>query len=142
MAVYSWMGPYLGANLGYQWGETTNNPTEPSGIAGGVQAGYNWQYGQFVFGGEADIQLSGADDTSRRGNSPIPGSARVRGRAGFALEQHPVLRHRRSRLWRICAAKSPACPKTSTHLGWTAGLGVEVGLTPNWSASSNISISI
>src|SRR5215216_7582791 len=49
---YSWTGPYLGGNLGYQWGDTTRNPTNPSGIAGGVQGGYNWQTGQFVFGAE------------------------------------------------------------------------------------------
>src|SRR5688500_10503791 len=60
--VYRWMGPYLGANLGYQWGSIDNNPTEPSGIAGGLQAGYNWQNGNFVFGAETDINLTGADD--------------------------------------------------------------------------------
>ena len=26
---YSWVGPYIGANLGFQWGEITGNPTEP-----------------------------------------------------------------------------------------------------------------
>ena len=30
---------------------------------GGGQVGYNWQYGQFVFGAEADLQASGAEDT-------------------------------------------------------------------------------
>ena len=54
----------------------SNSPTNPSGVVGGVQAGYNWQFGQFVFGGETDLQVSDADDRSRRGNSPIPGSAR------------------------------------------------------------------
>src|SRR4029450_3380383 len=62
LSAYSWAGPYLGANLGYQWGATTNNPTKPRGITGGAQAGYNWQTGQFVFGAEADLQLSAADD--------------------------------------------------------------------------------
>src|ERR1035437_2212902 len=36
--VYSWAGPYLGANLGYAWGSVDNSPTKPSGFAGGVQA--------------------------------------------------------------------------------------------------------
>ena len=27
---YSWMGPYLGANLGYAWGSVHNNWTKPS----------------------------------------------------------------------------------------------------------------
>ena len=85
VVAYSWMGPYVGANLGYQWGETTNNPTEPSGIAGGLQAGYNFQSGQFVFGGEADIQLSGAEDTFAPWKFSNPWFGTVRGRAGVAM---------------------------------------------------------
>ncbi len=61
-SAYSWMGPYAGVNLGYQSGSMTNNPTEPSGAAVGVQVGYNWQSGQFVFGGETDLQQSNAVD--------------------------------------------------------------------------------
>jgi len=53
--AYSWAGPYLGGNLGYAWGSVDNNPTKPSGFAGGVQAGYNWQNGPWVFGVEGDI---------------------------------------------------------------------------------------
>ena len=34
----------------------------------------------------------------------------------------------------ICAAKSAGCPRIAPALGWTVGLGMEVGLTPNWSA--------
>src|SRR4029453_15180438 len=49
LGAYAWAGPYLGVNLGYQWGYATNNPTTPAGPAGGVQAGYNWQTGRFVF---------------------------------------------------------------------------------------------
>src|SRR6266481_6540360 len=59
----SWAGPYLGGNLGYSWGSVGNNPAKPSGFAGGVQAGYNWQNGPWVFGVEGDIQATGADQT-------------------------------------------------------------------------------
>src|ERR1700710_2464306 len=55
--AYSWAGPYLGGNLGYAWGSVDNNPTKPSGFAGGVQAGYNWQQnGPWVFGAEKILQ--------------------------------------------------------------------------------------
>ena len=67
LSAGSWVGPYLGANVGYELATVDNNPTKPSGIAGGIEAGYNWQRGQFVFGGEADFQLFG--------NFPIRGSA-------------------------------------------------------------------
>src|SRR3954468_23711959 len=57
---YSWAGPYLGGTLGYGWGTVGNNPTKPSGLAGGLTAGYNWQNGPWVFGAEGDINLTGA----------------------------------------------------------------------------------
>src|SRR4051794_28872212 len=60
--LYNWSGFYVGGNVGYQSGEATNLGADPNGIAGGVQAGYNWQTGQFVFGGETDIQASAASD--------------------------------------------------------------------------------
>ena len=133
MAVYSWMGPYLGANLGYQWGETTHNPTEPSGIAGGVQAGYNFQSGQFVFGGEADIQLSAAEDTFAPWKFSNPWFGTVRGRAGFALNN--ILFYATGGLaYGNLRGEIAGLSENRTALGWTAGLGMEVGLTPNWSA--------
>src|SRR5438309_9466520 len=61
--AYSWAGPYLGANLGYEWGSVSNNPAKPSGFVGGVQAGYNFQNGPRDFGVESDIEATGAVDT-------------------------------------------------------------------------------
>ena len=133
MAVYSWMGPYIGANLGYQWGETTNNPTEPSGIAGGLQAGYNFQTGQFVFGGEADIQLSGAEDTFAPWKFSNPWFGTVRGRAGVALNN--ILFYATGGLaYGNLRGEVGGLSENRTALGWTVGLGMEVGLTQNWSA--------
>src|SRR5579871_1497426 len=60
---YSWAGPYLGGNIGWAWGSVDNNSTKPSGFVGGVQAGYNFQNGPWVFGLEGDIQATGASDT-------------------------------------------------------------------------------
>jgi len=62
VSVHNWCGPYLGGQLGYQWTSATNSPARPSGIAGGVRAGYNWQTGSVVYGAETDLNFSGADD--------------------------------------------------------------------------------
>ncbi len=135
VAGYNWMGPYIGANLGYQWGTTTNNPTDPSGIAGGVQAGYNWQSGQFVVGGETDIQLSGSDDTFAPYKFSNPWFGTLRARAGIAMNN--ILFYGTAGLaYGGVKGEISGLSESKTHVGWTAGAGVEVGFTPAWSAKA------
>ena len=62
-----------------------NNLTKPSGFVGGVQGGYNWQSGPWVFGAEADIQATGANDTFAPWKFSNPWFGTVRGRAGYAF---------------------------------------------------------
>jgi outer membrane immunogenic protein len=130
---YSWTGPYLGGNLGYQWGNTTRNPTNPAGIAGGVQGGFNWQTGQFVFGTEADITASAAEDTFAPWKFSNPWFGTLRARAGFALNNILVYA---TGGFAFGSGHLQAFGATESHLhgGWTAGAGLEVGLTRNWSA--------
>ena len=82
---FSWARPYIGGNLGYAWGSVDNNLTRPSGLSGGVQAGYNWQTGSWVFGVEGDIQATGAEDTFAPWKFSNPWFGTVRGRVGYAL---------------------------------------------------------
>ncbi len=130
-----WQGPYVGANLGYQWGLATNTASKPSGVAGGVQAGYNWQIGSFVFGGETDLQLSDADDRFAGWKFSNPWFGTLRARAGIATSNLSVLRNRRSRLWNL-DGQEPATgvSELRTSAGWAAGAGVEVALMGNWTA--------
>jgi len=132
---YSWLGPYLGVNLGYQWGRATNSPTDPHGIAGGVQGGYNFQSGQFVFGGETDLQISAADDTFAAWKFANPWFGTLRGRAGVALN-NVLLYGTGGMAYGGGRAQVAGASESHTHLGWTAGLGLEVGFTPNWSAKA------
>ena len=80
-----WRGPYVGANVGYQRGGINNNTANPSGVAGGVQAGYNVQHGQFVFGGETDLQVTDADDRFASWKFSNPWFGTLRARAGIAM---------------------------------------------------------
>jgi outer membrane immunogenic protein len=130
--MYSWAGPYIGGNLGYQWGSITNNPTRPNGIEGGLQCGYNFQYGQWVFGGEADLQLSGATDKFAAWKFSNPWFGTVRGRAGYAFNN--ILFYGTAGLaFGELRGETFGLSETHTNAGWTAGLGAEFGLTPNWS---------
>jgi outer membrane immunogenic protein len=131
--AFSWSGPYVGANLGYQSASVGSLGNAPRGIAAGVQAGYNWQSGQLVFGGEADFQGSTAEDTFAPYQFSNPWFGTMRGRAGLALNNVLLyatagLAYGRGKL--VFAGLS----EESTHVGWTGGAGVELGLTPNWSA--------
>lgn len=73
--VFSWVGAYIGVNLGVgiplHIGENlqsaiglyganynlTPPSAERSGVTSGIQAGYNWQVGHFVYGFETDINF-------------------------------------------------------------------------------------
>ena len=133
LSAYSWTGPYLGGNLGYEWGNTSNNPTRPSGFAGGIEGGYNWQAGQLVFGGEADIQLSGANDTFAPWKFSNPWFGTVRGRAGYAVSNF-LIYGTAGLAFGSCRPTFGLVTESHTNLGWTAGAGVEAGFAANWSA--------
>jgi outer membrane immunogenic protein len=132
LSPYSWAGPYLGANLGYQWGATTNNPTKPVGIMGGAQAGYNWQTGRFVFGSEGDLQLSAAGDRFAPWQFSNPWFGTLRGRIGVAMNNILFYGTLGIALGTV-RLDLANLGESKTHSGWTGGLGMEVGLTPHWS---------
>jgi outer membrane immunogenic protein len=105
----NWAGFYLGGNFGSGTGRdrsTLNLPAvgifqtfnlAPDGINGGVQAGYNWQAANWVFGLEADIQGSTQKDNKTCVLACVPGGVTaaydatlpwfgtVRGRLGYSV---------------------------------------------------------
>ena len=131
--AYSWAGPYLGVNLGYAWGSVDNNPTKPSGFAGGVQGGYNWQTREWVFGVEADIQATGATDTFAPWKFSNPWFGTVRGRVGYALN-NIMFFGTGGLAYGSLRGETFGLSESHTTAGWTAGVGTEFGLTRNWSA--------
>ena len=136
LSYYTWAGPYLGVNFGYQWGEVTNNPNRPKGIAGGVQGGINWQIGQFVLGGETDLQLSSADDTFAPWKFSNPWFGTLRGRAGVAANNFLFYGTLGLAYGGGTVEVVGSLSESRTHLGWAGGFGMEVGITPNWTAKA------
>ena len=72
---------FIGANIGYGWGDfeqafdaeviilgplSEGFDADGDGILGGAQAGFNWQTGQFVFGVEVDVQAVNIDGGANR----------------------------------------------------------------------------
>jgi outer membrane immunogenic protein len=132
---YVWQGPYVGGNLGYQSGAVSNNPTRPSGGEFGIQGGYSWQSGRFVFGTETDMQVSGADDVFAPWKFSNPWFGTLRGRGGVTFNN--ILLYGTAGLaYGALRAQSTTTGivESKSSLGWAAGAGVEVGLASNWRA--------
>ena len=131
--AYSWAGPYLGGNIGYNWDSVSNNPTPPSGFAGGVQVGYNVQSGPLVIGLEGDLQLNGADNRFAGWKFENPWFGTMRGRIGYAMDN--VLIYGTGGLaFGTLRGETATQRESHTRAGWTVRVGAEFGLTQNISA--------
>ena len=151
--VYNWNGFYIGGNVGWAFGDAsaTYNPTGltwetgKNGFMGGVQAGMNWQTGAFVFGIEGEFDWingkssRGLIGTGIWGDGGTDWMATIAGRIGFAANN--VLWYAKGGAGWVNntatiynGAGTTLWTASETSLGWLIGAGVEVGLTPNWTA--------
>jgi outer membrane immunogenic protein len=138
-----WLGPYVGANAGFQWTSnvgslSSSGVTGGSGFTGGIQGGYNWQNGPFVYGVESDFNLSSADGRFADFQFSNPWFGTLRGRAGYAIN-NVFLYGTAGVAFGISTVTRGGLSDTSLHAGWTVGAGAEFGLapfglSPNWSA--------
>jgi outer membrane immunogenic protein len=161
--IYSWSGFYLGANIGYSWGEArydavltgvgaASRSENMNGAIGGFQSGYNYQFGAWVFGFESDIQLSG-----QSGGSTFPGLipgltittyeklewfGTSRTRLGFLAMPNILLygtagvaygKVSDSATVSLVGVGSFTASFSDVKAGWTAGAGIE-GAFGRWSA--------
>lgn len=153
--VFTWTGFYVGANVGYGWGEADHqagatsgtgiNDIDIDGAFAGGQIGYNWQFDQIVIGAEADIQWSGiegdCDDCGGGGQPPetsheIDWFGTIRGRLGYAMgEWMPYITggYAFGEATRETASGGGSSFDNNID-GWVAGAGVEWAFAPDWSA--------
>lgn len=109
--VHDWSGVYVGANIGYggadfdgvyDSGEDDNTDflgdgagpfdLKPDGVIGGIQVGYNWQSGSFVYGIEGDIAAVDWSDSLTNFDDELVSVdtnyvATLRARAGYAWDK-------------------------------------------------------
>jgi outer membrane immunogenic protein len=131
----------LGAGPTELGGATSMDSGNLRGALAGGQMGFNWQAGMVVFGAEFDAQWSGQQDSAL--GVKIRSLSTGRARVGLAFDwlmpyvtAGGALVNARNE---GVTASFPAVtaifpPLTNTSLGWTAGAGVDVALTSNWSA--------
>jgi outer membrane immunogenic protein len=127
-----WTGIYVGANLGYGWGDQNSF----SGVVGGGQVGYNYQFTPlFVASIEADIQgasLSSAGQGYAQPGRSIDYFGTVRGRVGITPFD-PRLLIFGTGGFAYSQVRYNGGAINTNRPGWTAGGGVEWLVTPAWS---------
>jgi outer membrane immunogenic protein len=158
--VSSWSGFYVGGNLGGAWGSVNadysvnlladpSNSQNMSGAIGGVQAGYNWQQGDWVLGLVTDFQLS--SQTSNSIIDPfaftddhsidLPWFGTVRGNVGFTPNAPWLIYATGGFAYgyveesNIISGLSINGSHSFVQDGWTVGGGVQVVLANNWTAT-------
>jgi len=144
--AFSWTGFYLGANAGGGWGRSWWSanavPVDVSGAQAGGTAGYNWQFGNTVFGLEGDMDWSNLKGANTSTGCTAGCTANdnwlstVRGRVGYAFGG--VMPYVTGGLAvGDIVASTPGFPGASTtNAGWTVGGGLEVALPGNWSVKA------
>lgn len=135
---FSWTGPYVGVQVGYDWFDVNNRgraDAKPDGFTVGGFAGYNFQpnASPLVVGVEADINYSDARG-GRRFRSDIDWTGAVRGRAGVAFDNLLVYGAGGVAFADHNIKARPGGSDNSTAVGWTIGGGVEAALTDNVTA--------
>jgi outer membrane immunogenic protein len=120
-----------------------------NGVIGGGQLGVNWQVGSIVLGVEADAQGSSQSKaitvglpagTSLIENYSKPWFATFRGRGGWAFADGWLAYATAGGSWlysRVAftpvGLTNPSSSFELSHVGWTAGGGLEVAINRNWS---------
>jgi outer membrane immunogenic protein len=166
--VFSWTGFYIGGEIGYGWGEESDDlraitgyPLDSFGVSGaigGIKAGYNQQINALVLGVEADIEASGIQG-SKGGTFTHEGTgvgslsmhntwqSSLRARAGVAFDRLlvygtgglAIADDRESFYVNDPFYSAPwAGSQTNTLYGWTIGAGIEYAIDNHWSLSGEV----
>lgn len=141
--IYMWNGFYVGGHIGgvttredANDGFTTVSP-DPSGVLGGVQAGYNYQIApNWLIGIEGELSWTSASGSSLNFHSDHNWYDTLDGRIGYTMG--PWLLYAKGGVaW--MNADYTAVPFGSlnvTRTGWNVGTGAEFMIAPQWSAKA------
>jgi len=88
-----------------------------------------------LLGVESDLQLSNADDMFAAWKFSNPWFGTIRGRVGYTMN-NVMLYATFGLAYGGATIETGGLSESNTHVGWAAGGGMEVGLTPNWSAKA------
>jgi outer membrane immunogenic protein len=142
IAAYDWNGGYVGGFVGYGSGLADWNngfgDVPLAGLIAGLDAGYNHRVGAFVLGVEGDIAWSGIAGSVPCTNPAFTCTTNIgwlstlRGRAGVAADSALFYLTGGLAAGQVTSDSAPFTPGqtfSNLHLGWTAGAGIEFGVS-------------
>jgi outer membrane immunogenic protein len=138
-----WDGFYIGGNVGFGTTDFSLDASgfrgadtfsqRASGVLGGVQLGYNRQFGTFVFGIETDFQATGIEETTFDTTAKVPWFGTTRLRAGFLVTPAFLIYGTGGVAYGHAEVSAPLVSITVPGVGWAAGAGIEYALGGGWS---------
>jgi opacity protein-like surface antigen len=156
--VCTWCGFYVGGHLGYGWAKSTGWDSGVPGDGGerlspkaegallGFHAGYNWQFGGWVFGVEGDLSatlgwkkvITTTVETTSHVRNEVEALASIRARLGWSFDR-ALLYATGGVAWarhRTIGISTPVDNVPNSFrwsTGWVAGGGIEWKYNPNFS---------
>jgi len=141
MPVYTWNGFYLGGFVG---GVTSRESfdvasPDPSGVLGGVQAGYNYQVApNWLIGIEGELGWTSASGSSLDFHSDHKWYDTLDARLGYTMGSW-LLYAKGGAAWMKADYSVPDISVNVTRSGWNIGGGAEFMFAPQWSAKAEYS---
>lgn len=134
----TWSGPYAGVSLGYGFAGDTDlddgiidNSIGTDGFLLGGFAGYNWQAGNIVAGGEADIGYSWVEGSNAGYKSDAGLEGSLRARLGYVVSPNVLLYATAGAAAKDVEVSGGGFKDSNTMIGWTAGAGSDIMVTEN-----------
>ncbi|MEP0519044.1 MAG: outer membrane protein [Hyphomicrobiales bacterium] len=131
--AYDWSGAYLGAMLGYQWGDFDVQglgDVEADGYVAGGYVGYNFQSGNLVFGIEGDLAATDLKETSGGVTLESDLTGSIRGRVGYAFDR--ILAYGTGGVaFADVSASDGTVSDDNWHSGYVVGAGIEAAMSEN-----------
>lgn len=118
---FDWTGPYIGVQGGWGW---LGNDVDGDGWLAGIHAGYNYDLGTFVVGGELDYDFADLEVEGTPGE--VDGVARAKVRGGVDLGRvMPYL------TTGLAYATTDDVPGVESDWGYLVGGGIDAAVTDN-----------
>lgn len=152
----AWNGPYIGAHTGYTFGDVD----QPYGAVGGpfssaqaspdvdgwiygVHGGYNFQAGNWLFGGELGATWGDREGDDGGSGGDVNGVEinhewSLRGRAGYVFANRFLVYGTAGYVSMDVDATAPGESDNESIEGWTYGIGGEMAVSDRFSVTAEV----